>query len=126
MKPKTKIDAFFTRARANEGIEMPLLLPDGTDSGETMHILGVDSDAFRKASAVKSREMTRILTLPEDERHDAHDKANAVLLASLVTGWSLDTPFTHENVVTLLLESRTVADQVDSLAGDRARFFAKR
>ncbi len=126
MKPKTKIDAFFTRAKANEGIDMPLLLPDGTDSGETMHILGVDSDAFRKATVEKSREMTRILTLPEDERHEAHDKANAVLLASLVTGWTLETPFTTENVVKLLLESRTVAEQVDSLAADRARFFAKR
>ena len=45
------MSAFFTRDRANEGIELPLYLPNGRKSEHWLRVLGVDSDAFRLAEA---------------------------------------------------------------------------
>ena len=43
------MDAFFTRGKANEGVQLPLYLPDGSKSEHWVRILGVDSDIFRAA-----------------------------------------------------------------------------
>jgi hypothetical protein len=131
---KTEINAFFTREKANKGLPMPLKFPDGTDSGKTLHVLGVDSDTFRAASARKSRRLLEVSAELESKKdantterlEEEMEKANVELLASVVTGWDLDTPFTPENVRKLLTESRTVMQQVDLFAGDRASFFGKR
>jgi hypothetical protein len=44
------MDAFYTRQKANEGIQLPLFLPDGTKTDHWIRIRGIDSDAFRIAN----------------------------------------------------------------------------
>lgn len=126
MKDKLPIDAFFTREKANDGISVPLLLPDGSDSGESLTIRGVDSDHFRKAQVERSKKNLIILQLPEAEQQAARDTADTELLAELVGGWTMETEFTTENVVKLLTESPAIRGLVDSTSANRASFFAKR
>jgi hypothetical protein len=126
MTQKLPIDAFFTREKSNEGISVPLLLPDGSDSGESITIRGVDSDHFRKAQVERSKKNLLILQLPEEEQQDARDKADTELLAELVGGWTMETEFNQENTVRLLTESPMIRGLVDSTSARRASFFAKR
>jgi hypothetical protein len=47
--------AFYTRQKANEGIQLPLFLPDGTKTDHWIRIRGIDSDAFRIANDTEHR-----------------------------------------------------------------------
>lgn len=42
-KAPLPMESFFTRENANEGIELPLLLPDGTKTEHWLRIRGVDA-----------------------------------------------------------------------------------
>ena len=59
-KAPLPMESFFTRENANEGIELPLLLPDGTKTEHWLRIRGVDADGFRKAEARSKRKMLEI------------------------------------------------------------------
>ena len=125
-KQPLSIEAFFTRETANQGRDFPLPLPDGSDSGETIHLVCIDSDIFRAASTIRSKEHFRIIALPEEEQDAAKEAADTELLASCVTGWSLATECTREHVVKLLTEARHVREMVDNTVTKRNAFFAKR
>ena len=49
------MNAFFTRGVANEGLQLPLYLPNGEKSEHWVRVLGVDSDSFRAAEAESKR-----------------------------------------------------------------------
>lgn len=125
-KDNLAIDAFFTRERSNQGIQIALKLPDGEDSGETLTILGVDGDNFRKAQAERYKKNLLIMQLPEEEQQAAKELADTQLLAELVGGWSMATEFNIENATKLLTESPMIRNLVDSTSAKRASFFAKR
>lgn len=120
------IQAFFTRNRANDGVDLEINLPDETPSGMFVKVRHVDSDAFRVATAERQRELTRIMALPEAERPEAYERANATLVAALVVSWTFETPFTKESVIEFLLEAKGAYEQINEFTGDRARFFATR
>lgn len=121
----TGMDAFFTRSRANEGLELPLYLPNGQKSEHWVRVLGVDSDAFRNAEAESRRDAFRIAQI-----EDLADRAKAIadskrhLVASLVVAWSFDRPCNVEEVEAFFSEAPQIMDAIDRAASKRALFFA--
>lgn len=126
-KPKVGMDAFFTRAAANEGIEVPLFLPTGEKSEHTLRIRGVDSDAFRQADAESRRKLMDIVQIEDLIQRQAElDRAQAALIASLVIDWSFDEPCTPEAVIEFFIQAPHIKDAVDQLAAKRKLFFGQR
>lgn len=118
---------FFIRERANDGIDVPLALPSGEDSGHTIRIRGIDSDHFKKAQVIRSRDNIRLLAIESEEEQLAEtEKADTLLLASLVAGWSFAEEVTETNVVKLLTENPVIRSLVDGTAAKRSAFFGKR
>ncbi len=120
-----KASQLHTRQLANQGVSKPILFPDGTPTGEFVTILGIDSDAFRRAARVAGRERARILELPEDAREDAHNANRNRMMASLVTGWTLEDECTTEVVVDMFENAPDFLKLVDDEANDRTNFFKK-
>lgn len=121
------MEAFFTRERANEGIEIPLYLPDGTKTEHWLRIRGVDSDHFRLAEAEIKRDAMRVAMIEDPlERAKAIADAKLNLIAALVISWSFEKECTLENVKEFFRQAPQIADAVDQVASKRALFFAKR
>lgn len=121
------MEAFFTRERANEGVEIPLYTPDGTKSQHWLRIRGVDSDTFREAEANSKREAMRVAMLDDtQERAKAIADAKLTLLAALVIGWSFEKECSVENIKEFFRQAPQIADAVDQVASKRALFFGKR
>jgi hypothetical protein len=121
---KNPMEAFHTRAKANDGIRVPLYLPTGEKSEHWIEIYGVDSDAFRLADAASRREGFKIAQL---ESQEARDKATAALTcrlrSKLVKNWSFDMECTEENVYQFLEEAPQIGDAIDRTASSRSVFF---
>lgn len=118
---------FFIREKANEGIDVPLALPNGEDSGHTICVRGIDSDHFKKAQVTRSRQNLRILAIENEEEQLAEtEKADTALLSSLVAGWSFPEEFNETYVVQLLTENPVIRSLVDGTAAKRSAFFGKR
>lgn len=116
--------AFFTRQRANEGIELPLSFPDGTPSPHWIKIRGVDSDAFKAADAQAKRRMFELATETDKAKIEAflaEVKLNSI--TALVISWSFPEACTPENVRNFLKEAPQISDQIDRLATKRGLFF---
>ena len=123
------MESFFTRERANEGIDLPLALPDGTPTKHSIRIRGVDSDAFRAAEAESHRRVmnTKAKELATNPAAMSQLMADARLdvLGALVITWTFDQPPSKENVVKFLKQAPQIADMIDQLASRRALFFTK-
>lgn len=118
--------AFFTRQKANEGIELPLAFPDGTPSPHLIRIRGVDSDAFKTADAAAKRRMFELASDPDKSKVEAFlVEARLDTISALVVSWTFDEPCTPENIRKLLKEAPQLADQIDRLATKRSLFFKK-
>ncbi|MGI0119686.1 phage tail assembly chaperone [Zooshikella sp. RANM57] len=118
------MQSFFTRQKANEGIKLPLSLPDGTPTDEYLMIRGIDSDHYQTAI----NEAKRAIFAKSSKDTSDYDPAEAELdvLVSLVAGWSFEEELTPENIKNFLKEAPQIAKQIDKLAGDRALFFGKK
>ena len=124
---KGVMDAFFTRGKANEGLELPLYLPTGEKSEHWLRILGIDSDAFRAADAMARRGIMQIAALGTDtDRAEAIASSKRQLVASLVIAWSFPEECTPENVAKFFVEAPQIMDAVDTAASRRALFFGAR
>lgn len=120
------MEAFFTRERANEGVEVPLYTPDGTKSQHWIRIRGVDSDAFREAEANSKRDAFRVASIEDTvERAKAIQDAKLNLIAALVISWSFEKECTLENVKEFFRQAPQIADAVDQVASKRALFFGR-
>lgn len=127
MEPKD----FFTRARANAGLRLPLYDPDtGQETEHWIHILGRDSDTFRRAEADSKRRLVEAVKGMDPGNKEAIDSAlkkagddeTLTLIASLVSGWSFDAPCTFEAVKEFLREAPQIADAIDRTAVKRHLF----
>lgn len=123
---KPSMEQFFTRQQANEGIELPLSLPDGTVTQHSIRIRGVDSDIFKRADAASRRKMLELsVDLDKEKVQVELQREKLKLIASLVISWTFDREFTPANVLEFLEEAPQIADQVDRLASRRSLFFSK-
>lgn len=123
--PVAKLSDFFTRQRANEGIELPLALPDGTPTAHWIRIRGRDSDAFKQAATDARR---RAFELSEESDSVAKltqamvsERLNTI--AALIISWSFSEECNQENILAMLKEAPQIADQIDALATKRSLFF---
>lgn len=118
------MEAFFTRQRANEGIDLPLFLPDGTPTPHSIKIRGIDSDSFRAAEAESRR---RLLDLAADgdkaKLNAAMSEDKNFLIAALVVSWTFEQAATQANVLAFLKDAPQIAEQIDRLASRRTLFF---
>lgn len=121
------MSSFFTRERANEGIEFTLDLPDGTPTKHRIKIRGMDSDAFKAAKADSRRRLLELAQRASKAEIDAvdADAENIRLVATLVVSWTFSEDCTHEGVCKLLREAPQIAEQIDRIAGRRALFMRK-
>ena len=124
-KATITMEQFFTRQRANEGIKLPLSLPDGTATEHHIHIRGIDSDIFKQAEQEGQRRVLELMTDLQDKAKAAQIMAEERLkvVAALVIGWSFSQSCTPENVLKLLKEAPQICEQVDRLASKRRLFF---
>lgn len=121
------MEAFFTRERANEGVEVPLYLPSGEKSPHWLRIRGVDSDHFRLAEADSRRKAIEIAAIDDPvERAKAIAEAKLDLIAELVIDWSFEEECTHARVKEFFRQAPQIADAVDQVASRRALFFGER
>lgn len=120
------MDAFFTREKANNGVVVPLYLPDGTKSEHSLTIRGIDSDFFRQAEADARRKAMDITQLEDTlEKTKAIQEAKLQLIAALVIGWTFPEEATPLAVVNFLREAPQIANAVDQVASKRSLFFAQ-
>lgn len=134
------IEDFFTREKSNEGILVPLNLPDGTPTEHWIKIRGIDSDAFRRADTESKREMMdfarelardladKKLT-PEQEREARQaffERSKIKIIAALAIEWSFPVELNKEMITKFLTEAPNQADILDRLAYDRVAFFKKK
>lgn len=118
------MEAFFTRQRANEGIEVPLFLPDGTPTEHSLRVRGVDSDNFRQADAAARRGLLASAVDGDGAKlASAAVEARLDTLAALVVSWTFEKECTPANVKEFLREAPQIAEQIDRLAAKRSLFF---
>lgn len=117
------MSAFFTRQPSNEGIRVPLFLPDGTPTEHHLTIRGRDSDEFRMAEMRANREMMAIArTKNADDRLSAQNELTLRTLASLVRGWSFEHECTPQAAYEFLREAPQIADAIDKVSARRTFF----
>ena len=118
---------FYTRETANEGVRLPLYLPDGKASEHWLLVRGVDSDAFRKAETKAKRGLFDLSQIKDvQERADKVRDTELVCIASLIADWSFDNERSEVNVVNFLREAPQIADSVNKFAARRAEFYGKK
>lgn len=117
-----KMEALFTREKANEGTKVPLSYADGTPTEHHLIIRSQWSDAFQQAKQDAYRQDME--SLAKGEAVDSTER-HVTLCVALVAGWDLEEEFTEENVKTLLREAPQLRDMIDRHASRDARFFRK-
>ena len=122
----TGLSDFHTREAANEGIKVPLSLPDGTKTDHFLMIRGIDSDEFRSANVKQQRELINLAELSAEEREKRLDKSGVELVSSLVFGWSFDEEFNQKNLIEWLENSPQITDMIDRIASQRGLFIKKK
>ena len=119
-----KASDFFTLETANLGRRVMIPGRDGRLTAEWLHVHHTDSDAFRqKRAAVFTAAAMLDPATPDAERKKLRDAAMLDLLASSVSGWSLEDGFSHESVTALLTNAPYLADWLDRTTSDASVFF---
>lgn len=115
-----KASQFHSRVKHEEGITVPLLLPDGTVTEESVVLMGRDSRVFRKAQAdYRDRMMS---ARSEEKPFDSHVEG-VKLTASAIKSWTLEEALTVESAVDLLNNAPYLLDKLDEVLYDAKRFF---
>jgi len=122
----TGLTDFHTREVANEGIKLPLSLPDGKKTEHYLIIRGIDSDEFRRANIKQQRELMNLSQLSDEEREHKLEHSQTELVASLVAGWSFVDEFNQENLINWLKNAPQIADMIDRIASQRGLFIKKK
>ena len=128
------MEQFYTRDKANEGIELPLYLPTGIKSKDSLTVLGVDSDTYNRVNIDEQRKFSKRVeaaALIEDDTErkvfmdEKEDESKVVILSALIKDWTFDQECTEENKVQFLKNAPQIAEAINKFAADRKRFFGK-
>lgn len=118
------MDQFFIRDAQNEGIKVPLVRPDGTESDHWLTVYGNFSDTFQRvrrevmASAVAEAKRSS----NTDEREAANESRRLRLLACLIKDWSFDKPCSEREKVRFLQQAPQIGEAIDRISSDHALF----
>lgn len=124
-----RMNAFFTRDRANEGRRLPLTTPDGQPTEHWLQVRSQHSDAFRERADALLQAAANDAPDPKNpndlsERQARGRKRTAALRAALVCAWSFPEDCTPEAVERFLEMAPQIAAALDRFAGDDRIFFA--
>ena len=115
---------FITRPKSNQGVK--LVIPE--TNGETITIIGVDSDKFKQTSidllraSAKASEGKKL----SDNQIDKQAADNRIaLLCACVVDWSFSEKCTDANIKTLLIDAPQIALFIDNEAGNHSNFLGK-
>ena len=111
---------FFSRQKHEEGIQVPLPLPDGSESGEFVVLMGRDSRIFRKA---QSDYRNRMMIAKVDQKEFDEYTEGIKLTASAIKSWTLEDELSQEAAVEMLTNAPYILDALDSALYDNKRFF---
>lgn len=123
-----KLSDFYFADRHASGVDMPILLPNGEPSGETLRVMGPDCDASIQAGraytaairqmdeglaplAKECEELDNWAKL-NDQRGYLVENLNKQLAIELVTGWSMDDEFNKEALAELFRQYRGLSEEV--------------
>lgn len=129
----SNMEEFYTKDRANEGVEMPLFKPTGEKTEHSFRILGVDSDAYAKAETAMRRALggiqaeAKLLGSDEDRLAFVDEKQTYwknKVLASVIADWTFDQECTEANKIEFLKNAPQIAKAVDTFISDRRLFFS--
>ena len=127
-KKSIGMGAFNLVKKSNDGVKMPLTLPDGTATDEFIVVRGADSTLFRGAKAKCNRELLKNLKKIKDDpekQEKVQTEATRNLVAALVADWSFPEECNAVNVAKFLADAPQVQEQIDMFADTRTNFFVK-
>ncbi len=130
-KKVVAMGAFSIKKQSEEGVKMPLTLPDGSPTEHYLTVRGADSSSFRKAQARSHRGALDLLKLQKAKKLDPGDlamrqaKVQRDLISNLIAGWSFEEECTPERVSSFLDEAPQIEEKVNEVAADRSLFFSK-
>lgn len=122
------LDKFYTREISSKGIPLPLPLPNGLPSGDSLTIVGKYSDKFRIGEAEMKREAIAVASKYQEDKvkmTKALDEVEITFLSSLVIGWSFEVEFTKKNVEKLLYNAPQIRELIDRAVVNNSLFFGK-
>jgi hypothetical protein len=115
---------FITRPKSNQGVK--LTIPD--TEGETITVIGVDSDKFKQTSIELVRASAKAAEGKDltDKQIDKVAADNRIaLLTACVVDWSFSEKCTPANVKKLLIDAPQIALFIDVEAGNQSNFLGK-
>jgi hypothetical protein len=127
------MEEFFTKDKANAGVEMPLYEPTGKKSDHSFRILGVDSDEYFKAETAMKRALPAIeaeskLLKTEEEKVAFVSEKQAEwrnrILSAVIAEWTFDKECNEANKLEFLTNAPQIAKAIDSFISDRRVFFS--
>lgn len=123
-----KLKDFYFADKHEAGSRMPIMLPNGEDSGEWLQVRGPDCDVSIEAGRAYTAAVRAVdASLEEleaackakdnytewnEKRNIQVESLNRDLAVELVTGWSFDEEFSREGFAELLRQYRGLAPQV--------------
>lgn len=115
---------FYTKEKSEQGIKLPLYFPGTNKKSEHwLHIIGTDSDVFRRKNVEMKRIAMDIEGLKPEEQVDAHLSAMRELVAALVIDWSFPQECNLKNVTEFLRNAPHIQEAVNAAAARRSLFF---
>ena len=106
-------------------VEIPVVFPGMTSTGETLTIRSVYSSAFREAQANMARQIQvlRMATKGEPLDEATLDELERSAFASLVSAWSFEEACTAANVVEFLQANPHMKDLISVQSAKDSLFF---
>ncbi len=109
-------------------VDLPIKMPDGTETGIVLKVVGQDSQKFRRTAKQFANVMLASDQKPTAEELEKH---GAELAAACIAGWTgleegeQPIPYSHEKAVELMSmpELSFIREQVEGFASKRANFF---
>lgn len=106
-------------------IEIPVVFPGMDNTGETLTIRSVYSEAFREGQASLSRQIQvlRMANKGEPLDEETLDEMEMSGFATLVAGWSFEEPCTPANVVEFLRANPQMKELINRQSSKDSLFF---
>jgi hypothetical protein len=125
---KKSINSLFILKDAEEGKPMDVLFPNGQKTGETITVLGADSESFRSAMAIARRKEIDAMgdgdaKAKPETLAKKQDEIKVELISNLVKDWTFEEPCTKESVMMLFRNAPYILEQIDTFAANRRNFF---
>lgn len=106
-------------------IDIPVVFPGMKNTGETLTIRSVYSEAFREGQAALSRQIQvlRMANKGEPLDEETLDEMEMSGFSTLVAGWSFEEPCTSANVVEFLRTNPQMKELINRQSSKDSLFF---